>query len=100
VKADETTHSSSSLILMTQLFDFIPMPESEMTDLTMAGDDVEHAEPIDLFELMMPVKPKEPGLEIDYPHSEWYYDPAGDLEIVSSDGILIKLAAYRLQASS
>jgi hypothetical protein len=33
-------------------------------------------------------------------HSEWYYDPDGDLEILSSDGILLKMAAYSLQASS
>jgi len=33
-------------------------------------------------------------------HSEWYYDSGGDLEILSSDGTLWKLAAYSLQASS
>lgn len=42
----------------------------------------------------------EPMSTEKYVHSEWYHDPNGDLEIVSSDGILIKLAAYSLQASS
>lgn len=36
----------------------------------------------------------------ELPHSEYYYDPNGNLEIVSSDGILLRLEAYRLQASS
>lgn len=33
-------------------------------------------------------------------HSKDYYDPEGDLEILSSDNVLFKLHAYRLQASS
>jgi hypothetical protein len=35
-----------------------------------------------------------PTVPMDYPHSGWYYDSAGHLEIVSSDGTLLKLAAY------
>lgn len=38
--------------------------------------------------------------ENDSPRSEWYYDPNGNLEIISSDGIVLRLEAYRLQASS
>jgi hypothetical protein len=41
-----------------------------------------------------------PVIVIDHPHSEWYYDSNGDLEILSSDGVLMRLAAFRLQASS
>ena len=33
-------------------------------------------------------------------HSENYYDSEGDIEILSSDNLLFKLHAYRLQASS
>jgi len=33
-------------------------------------------------------------------HSENYYDSEGDIEILSSDNVLFKLHAYRLQASS
>jgi hypothetical protein len=68
-----------------------------MTDLSKFQTDIEPTVPTDEAE---PAGSKEPTVDIEYPHSEWYDDPNGDLEIVSSDGILIKLAAYRLQASS
>lgn len=32
--------------------------------------------------------------------SEEYYDPQGDLEILSSDGVLFKVHAYTMQAGS
>lgn len=32
--------------------------------------------------------------------SERYYDESGDVELLSSDNVLFKLHAYRLQASS
>ena len=32
--------------------------------------------------------------------SSQYYDEEGDIEIVSSDNVVFKLPAYRLQASS
>jgi hypothetical protein len=68
-----------------------------MTDLSKIPTDLKPTIPTPETE---PAEPTKPTIDVDYPHSEWYYDPDGDLEIVASDGILIKLAAYRLQASS
>jgi hypothetical protein len=41
-----------------------------------------------------------PRVDEQYPHSSTYFDVTGDLEIVSSDGILLKVNAYHLQAAS
>jgi hypothetical protein len=34
-----------------------------------------------------------PRVDEQYPHSSTYFDAAGDVEIVSSDGILLKVNA-------
>jgi hypothetical protein len=48
---------------------------------------------IDSTHLQPESEPK-PILADSLNHSEWYYKPEGDLEILSSDGILLKMAAY------
>lgn len=38
--------------------------------------------------------------EADPKHSEWFFDPDGDLEILSSDNVLFKVHAFHLQSAS
>jgi len=80
---------------MTQIFNFLL--ESDMTDHTNTQTDVKPCDPITPVES---AESSESVVDIEYPHSEWYYEPNANLEIVTSDGILIRLEAYRLQASS